>query len=150
MQNFAQIGVLLLEPITNTTKGDVMSHTITGEQIKRERIPRFLDLAEQLGMGVDREVRVVKLFGSNKEKGYRISPPGWAYPIVLTPEGEIKYDTYRTSRDAAGLLDDLLLAYAADTLIDAGLAVNVRVEETVLGSASKRTRKRLIGNLVTR
>jgi hypothetical protein len=71
-----------------------MSHTskievnLTDEKTIEESCKTLGSKYHFIGNGTHR------LYGENKEKGVAIKIAGWAYPVVFTNTGEMKFDLY--------------------------------------------------------
>jgi len=60
----------------------------------------------------------VRLY-SGMVKGTSIKLPGWDYPVVITPDGKIKYDNYNGNWGNIDELNKLIQKYNYEVVVDA-------------------------------
>ncbi|MCP4421638.1 MAG: hypothetical protein GY805_33925 [Chloroflexi bacterium] len=92
-----------------------MSHIVELEA--KIKYPHLLKaVAQQLGYAVEerkgRKLLNVNLYARQRVKGVlSIQLPGWLYPVVITQNGEVKYDNFNGSWGEQALLDQLIQQY---------------------------------------
>ena len=74
----------------------------------------------------------VKFYDETEVGGYVIQLPDWKYPIVIKPDGSIRYDNYNGEWGSMAVLNQFKQYYAADTAKQAAIENNYSFEEEEL------------------
>lgn len=108
-----------------------MSHTVT-VKVEYRSLTALAAAVSRLGGQVlgEGEHRLYQ----GKVTGWGATLPGWKYPIVLTPGGELKYDNYNGAWGDGGLLDRLREAYAVEAAREAAMAMGWMTMDQADGS----------------
>lgn len=112
-----------------------MSHvvTITTEIRDTAILPA---VCERLGLDPPREASVK--FFSGTARGTVVQLPGWRYPVVIEPDGTLRYDNYEGRWGDLGRLQELRQAYAVEKVYREAQRLRYRVSENRRADGSVR------------
>ncbi len=99
-----------------------MSTTVTAKVKLQQLNMEALRRAAQQAQATVEENATVRFFDGRKVKGTAIQLPGWRYPVVITPDGEVLYDNYSGHWGKQETLDGFLQKYTAENVADQAMA----------------------------
>ena len=92
-----------------------MSHMST-MKLKVTDMSALMKACSSLGLTIKENERVN--FYSDNATGTSIQLPGWDYPIVIKPDGSIKYDNYNERWGDIDKLNELVQQYNYEVVVD--------------------------------
>jgi hypothetical protein len=91
-----------------------MSHTVK-LRVKVKDKELFKEIALRKGYRIEEGVTV--RFYSSTERGMAVYLPGWKYPVVVTDDGEVRYDNWNGKWGKTEVLHELMQEYATELVL---------------------------------
>lgn len=93
-----------------------MSHTVKVDNVKVDNLDALHKAAKKLGLEVSPLPKEgIRFYDRTQYKeGVMVQIPGWNYPVIFEPNGEVKFDNYGGAWGKQEELDKLLQRYTTE------------------------------------